>query len=234
MHHILKQAIMKKKMITTKTNIVMLMSCIILVSNATAMAQFGEIRGVVKDKISGDIIPGVIAYTYVNGKINTTSADSSGFYKIKPLPVGTYDVRFSFLGYDSLIVKNVRVSEGEYAKVNAELNSGNELPEAIIHEYINPLLPAHPDVPIVILGEDIEHAVDKRINSLVASTAKTFQSDSNEPISIAGSRYSSTKYYVDGMRVDGEPGIPGSAIEQISVYAGAIPASYGDSTGGLL
>lgn len=225
---------MKKKNITAKRNIAALIVCIILLSSLTISAQNGEIRGVVKDKTSGDVIPGAIVWSYVNGRIHAESTDSLGFYKIKPVPVGSYDVNFSFIGYDSLTLQNVLVSEGGYAKANAELNFGNELDGIEILHYINPLLPLHPNDPIIISGEDIERAIDKRVNGLLANSAKTFQADSNEPISIAGSRYSSTKYYVDGMRVDGEPGIPGSSIEQISVYAGAIPASYGDSTGGVI
>lgn len=225
---------MKTKNVTAKRNIAALVACIILLSTIAVNAQHGEIRGIVKDKTSGDVIPGAIVWAYVNGRIHAESTDSLGFYKIKPAPVGSYDVHFSFIGYDSLTLQNVVVSEGGYAKANVELNFSNELPTTDCYFYINPLLPLHPNDPIVISGEDMEHAIDKRVNGLLANAAKTFQADSNEPISIAGSRYSSTKYYVDGMRVDGEPGIPGSAIEQISVYAGAIPASYGDSTGGVI
>jgi len=40
--------------------------------------------------------------------------------------------------------------------------------------------------------------------------------------------------YIDGIRVRGSSALPPSAIEQVSVILGGIPAQYGDAVGGII
>ena len=61
-----------------------------------------------------------------------------------------------------------------------------------------------------------------------------FQTDPNQQFSVRGSRPGSTLYVVDGIKMRQDPGLPFSAIEQIQVMTGAIPAKYGDATGGII
>ena len=49
-----------------------------------------------------------------------------------------------------------------------------------------------------------------------------------------GSRSNATTYYVDGIKVVGNSNVPTSAIEQITVVTGGLPAKYGDATGGII
>ncbi|HRU16749.1 MAG TPA: carboxypeptidase-like regulatory domain-containing protein, partial [Bacteroidia bacterium] len=147
---------------------------------------------------------------------------------------GSYNIRFSILGYETLSTTGVRVSDGETVVLNKTLNFSNTLPVVRKEEYRIPLMPRNPNTPLVISYEDIKYAVDKNINALAASTAKVFQADAGEPISMSGSRYGTVKYIVDGVITENEPKLPGCAIEQISIYNSSIPACYGDATGGII
>ena len=49
-----------------------------------------------------------------------------------------------------------------------------------------------------------------------------------------GSRSNATTYYVDGIKVVGNSNVPTSAIEQITVVTGGLPAKYGDATRGIV
>lgn len=49
-----------------------------------------------------------------------------------------------------------------------------------------------------------------------------------------GSRSDATNYYIDGVRVRSVPNVPQSSMNQVTVYTGGIPASYGDFTGGII
>ncbi len=194
----------------------------------------GELRGKITDKLSGEPVPGAVVAFELNGKLDGVQSDSLGEYKIKPIATGTYTLRFSFIGYNTYEIANVRVSDGEQVRLNAELSFNNELPIVIKYEYAIPLMPINPNTPFIMAGEDVKHAVSPNVNYITSLAPKTFQSDNGEPISLAGSRYSSTKFYVDGVPVPGEPVVPGCAIDQVSVYSGSMPACYGDATGGVV
>jgi len=53
-------------------------------------------------------------------------------------------------------------------------------------------------------------------------------------LNFRGSRSDAVTYYIDGIKVIGSPTIPHSAINQLTVYTGGIPANYGDVTGGII
>lgn len=198
--------------------------------------QTAEIRGVVKDKTTGELIPGVNVAYYLNGSLNGTSTDENGFYKIKPLDPGNYRLRFSFVGFDSLVIENILVRFGELVAVNGNLSLNNNLPIVEIEGYRTPLIPRGGINQISTFeGEDIENAILKDVRAIASKATGAFSADDNDPIFIRGSRSSSTKYIVDGVPVNGDNfDVPGTAIEQISVITGGIPAMFGDSTGGII
>jgi outer membrane receptor for ferrienterochelin and colicin len=69
----------------------------------------------------------------------------------------------------------------------------------------------------------------------IASTVGGVQSDANGNItSVRGSRSGSTFYYIDGIKVRGSTSLPKSAIEEVSVMTGGVPANFGDATGGII
>ncbi len=53
-------------------------------------------------------------------------------------------------------------------------------------------------------------------------------------LNFRGSRSDAVNYYIDGIKVIGNPKIPQSAINQLTVYTGGLPANYGDVTGGII
>jgi Ca-activated chloride channel family protein len=49
-----------------------------------------------------------------------------------------------------------------------------------------------------------------------------------------GARSDANSYFIDGVKVIGNAGIPHSAIQQINYYTGGLPANFGDVTGGVI
>ena len=68
-------------------------------ATARAAAPSGHIAGVVKDATTGDALPG--ANVSIVGTALGTSTDLSGDFAIKRIPVGTYTLRVTFIGYES-------------------------------------------------------------------------------------------------------------------------------------
>ncbi len=89
-----------------------------------SMASFaqvnGVIRGNVRDKNLQEVIIGSVIS--VDGTTNGTTTDAEGNFKLI-LPVGTYNLKASYLGYTTLIKYNISVTSGNAQTVNFELET---------------------------------------------------------------------------------------------------------------
>lgn len=88
------------------------------------------IRGSVKDKNTQEAIVGAIVS--VEGTSLGVSSDLEGNYKLE-IPVGTYRLKASYIGYLALIKENVILTSGNAQIVNFEIESvANELQEVSV------------------------------------------------------------------------------------------------------
>lgn len=94
-------------------------------------AQFtGIIRGNVTDKNTQESIIG--AAIYIEGTNEGTTTDADGYFKIN-LPVGTYNLKASYVGYSTLIQYNITVTSGNAQTVNFEIEeAASELNEVVV------------------------------------------------------------------------------------------------------
>ncbi len=83
-----------------------------------ALAQTGTIRGKVIDDATGEELVG--ASVLVEGTTTGSTADLDGNYSIK-LDPGTYNLRITFVSYQTMNVKNVEVKENEVTVIDARL-----------------------------------------------------------------------------------------------------------------
>jgi hypothetical protein len=81
-------------------------------------AQFGEIRGIVYDKESGE--PVIFSPVYLVETKQGIATDINGFYNITKIKPGTYTLRCYALGYDSLKI-NVTVKDNSITTQNIYL-----------------------------------------------------------------------------------------------------------------
>ena len=68
-------------------------------SATQVLAANGKIAGVVKDKSTGEAIPGANVTTDVGGTTIGATTDVDGRYFLLNLPPGTYMVKVTFVGY---------------------------------------------------------------------------------------------------------------------------------------
>jgi TonB-dependent receptor len=95
------------------------------------MAQeTGAIAGVVVDGESGDPLPG--ANVSIQGTTTGTATDLNGRYRIAGLEPGSYDVVFSFIGFQQKTVTGVEVEAGQTAKIDLTLNPETEQLDEVI------------------------------------------------------------------------------------------------------
>src|SRR5690606_28518797 len=68
------------------------------------------VRGMVKDKVSGEPLPAISIYLY-NTQLGT-STDEHGQFVLHKVPIGRHNVRASGAAYETAVVKEVLVGTG--------------------------------------------------------------------------------------------------------------------------
>ncbi len=201
-----------------------------------AFAQTGELSGKVTDE-NGEGVPFANVAVKKNGVLVTgAQADFDGFYTVKPLDAGTYDVEFTSLSYGTVVITGVKMNTDRITTLNQLLKPESKVIEGVeIVAYKVPLIDKESNsTKTTISAEEIKSLPTRNIQSIASTSAGVFQEDEGSALSIKGSRDNATEYYIDGIRVRGSTNLPANAIEQLTVITGGVPARYGDATGGII
>lgn len=214
----------------------LLLSVCMLFSASYIFAQTGDISGKVKDE-KGEGIPfATVTVVQNNNIIKGVQTDFDGNYTLKPLSPGKYDVKFSYIGYQPQLRTGVVVSAEKSTYLDIQMKPSEDvLAEVEIVEYKVPLIDAGKTTSgNTISQEDIARLPTRDLQSIASTTSGAFQADEGGGINIKGGREDATAIYIDGVRVRGKANIPASAISQLTVITGGVPAKYGDQTGGAI
>ncbi len=209
---------------------------ILLLSSITleAICQHGEIRGTITDKVSGEPMIGATVTYEMDGTMQGTVADNKGNYVLKPLTTGSYNLTFSFVTYKATPIEGILVSSQKTTYVDVQMEANNELPSVVI-KWEPPIIDKGETPTMTVIGPDqIKTSPERGIINMVATTAGIYQEDNGGSLNVRGSRADATQYVVDGIKMMGEFSLPNSAIAEITVITGGIPAMFGDATGGIV
>ena len=210
----------------------------LLVASMSALAQSGSgtLKGKVTDADLGDPMPFCSVILFLNGnQVTGVNTDLDGEYTIKPIQPGTYDVVVSFVGYQSQKITGVTVLANKIQFVNVTLSPGVMIDEAEVIEYKEPLIDKEGGTSGgTVAREDIDKMPGRDVGTIASTVAGVGTAGTGGGISIRGARTASTWVYIDGIKVRGSSALPKSAIEQVQVITGGIPANIGDVTGGVI
>ncbi len=107
---------------------------LIFLGTITLSAQSkGSIVGKLTDKeLNDDPLP--FANVILKGTTTGTSSDFDGLYEIAGLDPGTYTVVFSYLGYETVQIPNVKVEAGKVTTINVPMSAskGVSLDEVVV------------------------------------------------------------------------------------------------------
>ena len=84
-----------------------ILSIIVLVSQFSFAGTTGKLAGRVTAKESGEPLIG--ANVMIDGSVLGAATDLDGNFYILQIPPGTYSIRFSMIGYQSLVINDVRM-----------------------------------------------------------------------------------------------------------------------------
>ena len=212
----------------------LLLTIAFLLAGIAVSAQT-TLQGKVTDAETGEqIIFGTVALFKNDVLITGTETDFDGFFSLTELDAGSYDVVFSYTGYQDYKVTGVSVQSGKSNQLNAKISAGINLDIGIVVVYERPLVSKDETTQSkVFSSEDIKNLPTRNVNALASLGAGATSSDDGAAINIRGSRSDGTNYYIDGIRVSGST-IPTQYIEELQIITGGIEAKYGDVTGGVI
>jgi hypothetical protein len=109
----------------------LLYSLTFLLLSQVIVSQNGTVSGIILDEANGSSLPGVnISIKSVN--LSSTS-DFEGKFIFRNVPVGLYEIEFSYIGYQSKVVSDVNITSGEINNLNVTLiPQKNVLDEVVI------------------------------------------------------------------------------------------------------
>jgi len=220
---------------------------IYLVAYVAANAQTtGVIRGNVKDKNTQEVIFG--ATVVLEGTTNGVSTDFEGNYKLI-VPVGTYRIKASYIGYTSMVKENVIVTSGNFQTVNFEMEpTASDLAEIEIRfdkgksaqatDMITPLSVQQLTTEEIKSNPGGNYDVSKVIQTLPGVGGNSSAAARNDII-IRGGAPNENVYYLDGIEIPvlnhfqtqgssgGATGILNvSFIEEVKLSSSAFDARY--------
>ncbi len=196
-----------------------------------AAQNTGKLSGQVTDAETGDPLIG--ANVFLADIQRGAATDIDGNYTILGIPVGQYDIQYSYTGYQTETLTGVEISQGRTRNVDIAL-SGASIGEVVV-EYERPLIQRDAiGVPKVVTGADIQNLPVRGVSSVAAIQAGVVSNDGSGTLNIRGGRGEEVDYYVDGVKVVGSVGVPQQAIAEQEMLIGTIPPQYGDATAGVI
>lgn len=221
-----------------RNRFLLLMSFLLCFISTTSYAQTqdGAIKGKVTDD-KGEAVGGAQVILLLNGvfKAGRETDLTDGTYRFDGLTPGTYDVKVQSVGYAPKMLTGIQVKAEKTIDVNVQINSTVvEVKTVEIVAFRKPLFEKdQTSTGGVIDRKEIERSPYRNMNQMAATVAGAYSQNGGTP-NIKGQRSNGTIYFIDGVRVVGNFTVPQSAIDQMSVMTGGVPAEYGDATGGVI
>jgi len=197
----------------------------------------GRIKGLVKDAETGEALIG--ANVLITGSSMGAATDIDGNFTILNVAAGVYEVKASYLGYQSQIIQNVRVNGGLTTDLSFVLNSADISTETVVVVAEKQLIKKDATSSIrTVTSDQIDNLPVRGVNNIVALQAGV--NIQNGEVHIRGGRTDEVGYYLEGVSIvnplSGTRAVTlgNDAIEEVQVEAGGFSVEYGGSNAGII
>ncbi len=231
--------------------------CILLLLMAASVfsATTGKITGVITDAKNQQPLVGVSVA--VQGTSMGAITDVDGRYIILNVPVGTYIVKISAVGYQSVEVSSVDVHADLATYQNQGLSSKvTDLDKTISVVAEDPMIIKDKTTTIsIVKAEEIQALPTRGFEQIIGLQNSVVRMNSNvdnsqrggaaqkadgPSINIRGGRPSEVAYYIDGISQQdpltglSTANLSNNAIQEVSIQSGAFSAEYGNVMSGVV
>ena len=207
----------------------------------TAMADTGKIAGRVTAVETGEPLIG--ANVVIEGTNLGAASDNDGYYFIINVPIGTYNVQVTEIGYATLVKQKVEVNINQTNTLNFEMRQEAISGEMVTVEAQRPVIQM--DVSSsqkIITSQAIEERPLSNLEEILATEAgiSLTASADGSGLLVRGGGLNETDIVVDGMSTRNERNqqpmttINLTAVKEIEVLTGGFNAEYGDIRSGMI
>ncbi len=212
----------------------------IIIWSSLIIAQVpGSLSGTIKDKASGEGLPGV--NIVLKGTYYGAATDINGRYNIPSINPGNYTVEISLIGYKTVQFTGIQIVSNQTKKIDVELEETVlTLGQDVVVVGEKPLMDVEEtQSKKSISREEIEIAIIENITDLVSQQAGVIKSDN--AIHIRGGRSYENAFLLDGVSVQDPLAGTGfglqlsaNALEEVEVITGGYNAEFGQATSGVV
>ncbi len=214
---------------------VMLICAVLLLSMSMLVAGItGIIEGKVVDKETKEPLVG--ASVLIVGTTIGAATDIEGYFMINNVEAGSYDLRFTNIGYQTLLYKKVTVRPDLRTKLNIELSqTAVELSEVQITAERPVIERDVTSTQFSVNSQQVDRLPIRDVQDLLA----LFPSVTAEG-NVRGGKSSEVVYLVDGLPLQdvvgggAGGGLPKSSITEFSIQSGGFEAEYGNALSGIV
>ncbi len=229
---------MTKSIIKSAITLIVL---IVIAFKTQAQSGYGEIRGIIKDKVDLQPIPfATIKITQGSFLVGGTTTDENGKYTYKPLTPGTYEMVVYEVGHKTQPINKIAVIPNEATYVDVKLSANTFIEVIVVAEPYDYTKSGVDKTMYTMISVDAKELLKNAsfnagdIKGALASLKSDVIEDANGEVHVRGSRGDATAYFVDGVRTINSTTIPNLSIENLTFFSGGVPAMYGDLTSGAV
>lgn len=210
---------------------------ILMIAHVLFAGTTGKIAGSVTNKETGEPLIG--ANVMVEGTPLGAATDLEGNYYILQIPPGTYNVKFTMIGYQTLVMNDVRIRVDLTSTIDGKLSESAVGLEEVVVQAERPMIQT--DVTYSqanISSEEVEMLPVEEFEDVLALQAGVVMSGGE--IHVRGGRGGEISYMVDGITVT-DPYNSGIAVEiennsiqELQFISGTFNAEYGQAMSGIV
>ena len=116
-----------------------------IISTSLFSQNYQTVRGSVCEKVTEAPISYATVVLQGKNSMVVATTDTMGLFSIKQVPIGRYDIKVNFTGYQPAILKEIVVSSSKETVLNVMLNEYvNQLNEVIVKPNVNKAEPINP------------------------------------------------------------------------------------------
>ncbi len=220
-----------------------------MIGAALAQSPEASISGVVTDA-QGAVIAGakVEARNTSTGVITAAESNPSGFYSLRFLPIGEYEVTVEHPGFRRYVRKGMLLTTGQDLGLDVSLELGAVTESVNVTTAVSTLETRTSDVGQLVETKTIEDMPlgDRRSMNMIkiigGAVFVNYDNGQKPNFSLAGGRTQSQMFWIDGgtaqnMRlgigqIDVDP--PAEVVQEMKVVSNNYAAEYGGSAGGVI